>query len=340
MAPHASAATMSLGPGPEQRPVSPRLALPAGGWLAHHDVGPARRPRPLAARDAGRGRLLALGAGLLAVGALVVTARSRARSRAGQLADRYARALGQLSREELDVRIGGIRALERVARDSPGHHPAVMGMLADFIRERSGQHRPPSGPGGQARERSPRPDVQAAITALRRRRAERDLGPVDLAGADLTDADLTDADLTGAVLACAVLARADLLAAKLVRADLSGADLGGARLTGANLDGADLTGADLTDADLAGADLARAEFAGAELTGALWPVSGPVPAGWERHTGSGQLIAAGTGADRARHAGDGLPRDGQPALRITKRSEAVACSTPSASGRRRPGALP
>ena len=40
MAPHASAATMSLGPGPEQRPVSPRLALPAGGWLAHHDVGP------------------------------------------------------------------------------------------------------------------------------------------------------------------------------------------------------------------------------------------------------------------------------------------------------------
>ena len=233
----------------------------------------------LAGRDAARGRLLAL-AGLLAMGALVVTARSRARSRAGQLADRYALALGQLGCEELDVRIGGIRALERVARDSPGHHPAVTGMLADFIRERSGQHRPPSGPGGRARERSPRPDVQAAITALGRRRAERDLGPVDLAGADLTDADLTGADLGGAVLA---------------RANLSGADLGGARLTGANLDGADLTDADLTDADLADADLARAEFAGAELTGALWPVCGPVPAGWERHTGSGQLIAAGTG---------------------------------------------
>jgi len=252
----------------------------------------------LAGRDAARGRLLAL-AGLLAMGALVVTARSRARSRAGQLADRYALALGQLGCEELDVRIGGIRALERVARDSPGHHPAVTGMLADFIRERSGQHWPPPGPGGQARERSLRPDVQAAITALGRRRAERDLGPVDLAGADLTDADLTGADLGGAVLARAVLARADLLAAKLARANLSGADLGGARLTGANLDGADLTDADLTDADLADADLARAEFAGAELTGALWPVCGPVPAGWERHTGSGQLIAAGTGTDRA-----------------------------------------
>ena len=266
MAPHASVATMSLGSGPEQRPVGPRLALPAGGWLAHHDVGLAWQPRPLAGRDVARGRLLALGAGLLAMGALVVTARSRARSRAGQLAGRDARALGQLGREELDVRIGGIRALERVARDSPGHHPAVMGMLADFIRERSGQHWPPPGPGGQARERSARPDVQAAITALGRRLSERDLGPVDLAGADLTDADLTGADLTGAALARAVLARADLLAAKLVRADLSGADLGGARLTGANLAGADLTGADLADADLVGADLASAPSTSASWT--------------------------------------------------------------------------
>ena len=88
MAPHASVATMSLGSGPEQRPVGPRLALPVGGWLAHHDAGLAWQPRPLAARDAARGRLLALGAGLLAMGALVVTARSRARSRAGQLAGR------------------------------------------------------------------------------------------------------------------------------------------------------------------------------------------------------------------------------------------------------------
>jgi len=169
-----------------------------------------------------------------------------------------------------------------------------MEMLATFIRERSRQHWPPPDPGGQAGQRSPRPDVQAAITVVGRRFTERDLEPVDLAGADLAGA-----DLTGAVLVCAVLARADLLAATLVRADLSGADLGGARLTSANLAGADLTGADLSDADLTGADLASAELTRAELTGALWPIDGPVPAGWERHTGSGQLIAAGTGAERA-----------------------------------------
>ena len=88
-------------------------------------------------------------------------------------------------------------------------------------------------------------------------------------------------------------------AAKLVRADLAGADLGGARLTGADLTRADLTGADLTDADLTGADLTRADLTRAELTGALWPTGGPVPDGWKRHTGSGQLIPAGTGAETA-----------------------------------------
>ena len=258
--------------------------------------------------------MLTLGAGLLATSALLFTARRFVLSRDGRVTDRYAKALGQLGCEKLDVRIGGIHTLERVARDSPADHPAVMEMLAAFIRERSREQWPPPDPGGQARERSLRPDVLAAITVVGRRLTERDIGPVDLARADLTGADLTGADLGGAdltganftgadlteaVLANAVLARADLPAAKLVRADLAGADLGGARLTGADLTRADLTGADLTDVDLTGADLTGADLTRAELTGALWPVGGPVPAGWDRHTGSGQLIPAGTGAETA-----------------------------------------
>ncbi len=254
------------------------------------------------------------GAGLLATGALLFTVRRFALSRYGRVTGRYATALEQLGCEKLDVRIGGIRALERVARDSPADHPDAMEMLAAFIRERSREQWPPPDPGGQARERSLRPDVRAAITVVGRRLTERDIGPVDLARADLAGADLggarltganldgvdlTGADLTEAVLAHAVLARADLRAAKLVRADLAGADLGGARLTGADLTRADLTGADLTDVDLTGADLAGADLTRVDLTGARWPVGGPVPAGWDRHTGSGQLIPAGTGAETA-----------------------------------------
>ena len=256
------------------------------------------------ARDTARGRVLALGAGLLATGALLLTVRRFALSRDGRVTDRYAKAREQLSCEKVDVRIGGIHALERIARDSPADHPAVMEMLAAFIRERSHEQWPPRDPGGQARQRSLSPDVRAAITALGRRLTEHDIGPVDLARADLTGADLggtrlTGADLTEAVLAHAILARADLPAAKLVHADLAGADLGGARLTGADLTGADLTGADLTDVDLTGADLAGADLTRAELTGALWPAAGPVPVGWDRHTGSGQLIPARTGAETA-----------------------------------------
>ncbi len=231
-------------------PAAARVVLvPAGGWLAHQDGGPAGGPLPRTARGTARGRVLALGAGLLAAGALVFTARRFALSRDGRVTGRYATAREQLGCEKADVRIGGIHALERVARDSPADHPAVMEMPAAFIRERSHEPWPAPDPGGQARQRSPRPDVHAAITAVGRRLTGRDIGPAGLA-----------------------------------RADLAGADLGGARLTGADLTGADLTRADLT---------------GAELTGALWPAGGPVPGGWDRHAGSGQLMPAGTGAETA-----------------------------------------
>ena len=59
------------------------LLVPAGGWLARHDLGSGREPRLETARDAARGRLLALGAGLLAAGALAFTARNIALSREG-----------------------------------------------------------------------------------------------------------------------------------------------------------------------------------------------------------------------------------------------------------------
>ncbi len=228
---------------------------------------------PAAARGPAAARALALGAGLLAAGALAFTARNIALSRRGRQAGRYTTAVEQLGSAELDVRIGGIRALERVAREAPADHPAVMEMLAAFIRAHSRPQWPPSDPGGQVRARPLRPDVQAAMTAVGRRLSGHDTGPVDLTRADLTGMDLRGADLTGA-------------------------DLGGARLTGADLRGADLTGANLADTDLTGADLAGADLTRAELTGALWPLGSPVPAGWTRHTGCGQLIPAAAGAEK------------------------------------------
>ena len=132
------------------------VMVPAGGWLARHDPGPAGERRLDMARDAARGRLLALGAGLLAAAALAVTARKVARSRQRRVTGRCAKAVEQLGSEDLDVRIGGIHALERATRDTPADHAAVMETLAAFIREHS---RPQM---AASRSRGPGPRTAAA----------------------------------------------------------------------------------------------------------------------------------------------------------------------------------
>src|SRR4029077_13166039 len=161
--------------------------------------------------------------------------------------------------KELDGRIGGIYALEGVARDSARDQPTVMEVLTAFVREHSREPwPPPDSPrttwitwrgrfraGGRPQERFTRPDIQAAVTVLGRRDARRDMQPIHLHGADLTGADLRDANLGGA--------------------DFTEATLRDADLTGANLAGADLRDADLTRADLTEATPRRADLGGADL---------------------------------------------------------------------------
>src|SRR5580658_3202078 len=142
------------------------LFVPAADWLARHDVGSVTGSLRETALDDARGQLLTLGAGLFAAGALVFTARNFTLSRRtlalteqGQVTDRYTKAIEQLGSDKLDVRIGGIYALERVARDSVRDHPTVMEVLTAFIREHSREPWPEPDPGGQERKQPVRPDV-------------------------------------------------------------------------------------------------------------------------------------------------------------------------------------
>ena len=310
------------------------LFVPVADLLAHHDVGSARGQLLQTARDAARGRLLTLAAGLFAVGALVYTARNFTLSRRtfelteqGQVTDRYTKAVEQLGSDKLDVRLGGIYALERVARDSVRDHPAVMEVLTAFIREHSRELWPLPEPRGAEPERSPRPnvqaavtvvyperpprpDVQAAVTVVGRRDAECDIRSIDLRGADLRGADLREAKLIGAWLNRVNLSGANLTGADLRDAELFEADLHKADLTGADLGDAELACANLTDAILGGvkhgdhsgphgeiwigkdtvdADLSGADLAGAQLEGVRWPRGTAVPPGFERDNFSGRL---------------------------------------------------
>jgi uncharacterized protein YjbI with pentapeptide repeats len=255
------------------------LFVSAADWLAHHDVGSAQGSLLQTARDAARGRLLTLGAGLFAAAALVFTARNFTLSRRtfelaeqGQVTERYTKAIEQLGSKELDVRIGGIYALERVARESAIDHPIVVEVLTAFVRVRSHVQWPPPDPGSQDQARSTRPDVQAAVTVIGRRDAKRDMQRIDLGlaflvGAQLGRAVLTGANLRGADLASADLTDADLRGTHLTGADLTSANLRGTILAGADLTGADLRAANLTSANLRGTILARADI-GTVLAGA------------------------------------------------------------------------
>jgi uncharacterized protein YjbI with pentapeptide repeats len=161
--------------------------------------------------------------------------------------DRYIRAIEQLGSDKLDVRIGGIYALERIAGDSPRDHQTVIEVLAAFAREHGREQVVDPDHEGDTMTRA---DVIAALQVVGRRDASRDIRNLNLAGVVLHRADLKDANL----------ARANLVSAKLTRCFLNGADLSEARLFGANLSGATLDHTNLADAGLAEADLSEVNF--------------------------------------------------------------------------------
>jgi hypothetical protein len=300
------------------------LFVPAADWLARHDVGSAKPALLQTARDAARGRLLTLGAGLFAFGALVYTARNYSLSREGQVTDRYTKAVEQLGSKEIDVRIGGIYALERIARDSAKDHPTVVEVLAAYVREHSSEQWPPlpagSEPDAEPPERTTRPDVQAALTVIGRRNPRQDSLRLNLAGANLSGADLRGANLDGADLRGAIVERANLSFAGLAKRTVS-QPLGSYHVTvsvdgtvdlsDANLTGADLSFANLTGAHLISTIIKRTTFSEATLTGwmfaadsaeanfedALLSSDDQVPAGWQRDPSSGRLKRIKTDPD-------------------------------------------
>ena len=184
----------------------------------------------------------------------------------GQITERFTKAIAQLGDKEMAIRLGGIYALERIARDSEKDHGPIMDVLTAYVREKAPRKNDEYDP--QADERPPT-DIQAILTVLGRRETtgknrgddllDLDLNHTRLVGANLTEADLSDAYLIGADLSDAALNDADLIGANLTDADLTDADLTGANLFGADLSDADLTGANLFDAVLTEAENLTAE---------------------------------------------------------------------------------
>ena len=187
----------------------------------------------------------------------------------GQITERFTRAIAQLGEKEMAIRLGGIYALERIAKDSEKDHGPIMEVLTAYVRERAPR------PEEDTPEESklPTTDIQAILTVIARRETTGNDTPLkltltQLVGANLSGAKLVGANLSGANLKFASLSGANLSLASLNGADLVGAKLVGANLSGASLDFAKLVGANLVRANLSGANLVGANLSGAKLVGA------------------------------------------------------------------------
>ena len=180
-------------------------------------------------------------------------------AREAQITDRFTRAIDQLGSEKLEVRLGGIYALARIARDSVKDHWPTMEILCAFVRDRSR--------GSETGGRNLAADVQAALSVFGERSSEVETDDqcLDLSNANLAGADFRGADLERARFDDARLDGADFMNASMRQADLRGASLRGAHLREARLEGANLTAADLRGASLRLAKLQNANLLGTNL---------------------------------------------------------------------------
>jgi uncharacterized protein YjbI with pentapeptide repeats len=220
-------------------------------------------------------------------------------SREGQVTERFTKAIDQLGNAKLEIRLGGIYALERIARNSARDHWPVMEVLTAYVRDNApwppkNLPRPPKKvPPPKANQFGLFPqehlraifgesppklpiDIQAIITVLgRRTRAyetvrerwlqELDLSRTDLQGAIFWGSHLGRATLQGAHLEGADFRESSFTGANFREAHLDGAIVQGARLQEVNFRNANLNWAILEMTQMEGADLTEAQLNGADL---------------------------------------------------------------------------
>ena len=166
------------------------------------------------------------------------------------LNERYQKGAEMLGSKVLSVRLGGIYALARLAREHPGdYHVQILSLLCAFVRN------PPEAKESDTELREDVREVMMAVCARSEAQIQiekRKYRPLDLSDADLKGLDLFNATLKNLL--------AGMKTANLEGAVLTGTNLKGAKLTSANLKGADLRGANLTDTILANTNLTRADL--------------------------------------------------------------------------------
>jgi hypothetical protein len=261
------------------------VILLAPGWIVDLDMGgrTVDDAKRLEAAGQARQTLTQVVAGIaVLLGAYAAFRRLRVSeaelqvSRDGQVTERFTRAVEHLGATNPDVRIGGIYALDRIARNSPEDADAVTTILSAFARSHAPW--PAIASGTEPKNAHPSAslpptlasragDVQAAVTVLGRlpRTASSEIARLSLT-------DLRRSRMWGLNFDHAHFGISSLVRARLGDCSLVGADLGECDLRDADLSGADLTGAVLWGADLTGANVTNALLGGVKFdANTTWP---------------------------------------------------------------------
>jgi len=213
--------------------------------------------------------------GFAIVATVYSTTRALDATREGQITDRYTKAIEQLGATKtnqepnIEVRLGGIYALVRIAKDSARDSETIDQVLTAYMRHNI----PAKAVQDCADTAIARADLQAITSTLgdvtyaqgRAKRPTFHLGGVSFCGFSFSGRNFDGSYLTFGEMRRAAFREAKFRHAWMEYVDFSGANLQGADLTGAILRGAVLSDVDLRGAMLTDALLTEAKFKAARL---------------------------------------------------------------------------
>ena len=201
----------------------------------------------------------------------------------------FSEATENLGHQTASVRLGGIYALDRLARSNEGYLVSIVEILCAHLRETTQQSNDEEKDGEEGKREDekrdkkkytekhkdkPSNEIQSLLEVLsglnqfsKEKQKDKQSKPVclNLSGAYLVRINLRNAYLKGANLIGTNLQKVSLVQAQLQGADLSRAQLQEAKLQGAQMEKAKLRKTQLQRARLQGTFLRNAEMQGADL---------------------------------------------------------------------------
>lgn len=194
----------------------------------------------------------------------------------GQITERFTRAIDQLGathsdgRKNLEVRLGGIYALERIAKDSVKDHWPIMEVLTAYLVEHAPKR--PSDLMPTSNQRFVTPDTRAILNVIARRHWEYEVGTentISLVNLELSDTELSHAHFKYSQISNTNLNEAMWLGTNFEKACISGSAMNSSCFAGSNFEGAQIRLVGFVDSDFEEANMVNVYFEKCNFQGAL-----------------------------------------------------------------------